>query len=148
MRNSPTTTKKAKIIGTEQRINPSTGEIEDMQVIKLEERDFNFTKIWVGHILSSLNLIGNRKTQLAFWIIDNLDGNNRLIKTQRQMAEALNISIHTVSATIKALVDSNFLCIEQSGVYRVNPQVLFKGKYKHRMNVLIQYHKVKEAKKQ
>ena len=71
-----TTRKKVKVVGTETYINQKTGELQEMQVIDIEERDANFHKLWLGHILQSIDLIGNQKTRLAFWILDHLDSNN------------------------------------------------------------------------
>jgi len=120
-------------------IKQDTGEIKEMQVINVEERDFNFHKVWLGHIINSIDLIGNQKTKLAFWIIENLNKENQLIMTQRKIAEKTGMSIQTVSLTIKALVESNFLVKINSGAYRVNPNVLFKGGKTDRLNVLIEY---------
>ena len=64
--NMATTRKKVKVIGTETYIKQDTGEIAEMQVVKIEERDANFHKLWLGHILQSIDLIGNQKTKLAF----------------------------------------------------------------------------------
>lgn len=135
-----TTRKKVKVIGTESYINQNTGEINEMQVIDIEERDANFHKLWLTHILTSIDLIGNQKTKLAFWILDNLNSENQLIMTQRKIAEKSGISYPTVARTLKSLIDSNFLKIQQSGVYQVNPEVLFKGGKNARMNVLLKYH--------
>lgn len=133
------TRKKVKVIGTETYIKQETGEIAEMQVVKIEERDANFHKIWLSHILQSIELIGNQKTRLAFWIIEHLNKENQLIMTQRTIAEKTNMSTKTVSATMKALIDSNFLIKINSGAYRVNPDVLFKGGKNDRLNVLLQY---------
>jgi hypothetical protein len=135
-----TTRKKVKIIGTETYIKQDTGELKKMQVIDIEERDANFHKLWLGHILQSIDLIGNQKTRLAFWILNHLDSNNLLPMTQRQIANKSGISIQTVSRTLQALIDSNFLQRKNIGVYQVNPDVLFKGGKTARMNVLLQYH--------
>ena len=86
-RSPKTTRKKVKINGTETYSRQSDGTIEDMQVISIEERDFNFHKIWLEHILSSIDIIGNQKTKLAFWIMNNLDKVNLLIMTQLTIAE-------------------------------------------------------------
>lgn len=140
------TKKKVKVIGTESYIKQDTGEIKEMQVINVEERDFNFHKVWLGHIINSIDLIGNQKTKLAFWIIENLNKENQLIMTQRKIAEKTGMSIQTVSLTIKALVESNFLVKINSGAYRVNPNVLFKGGKTDRLNVLIEYTNEKQEK--
>ena len=134
-----TTRKKVKVIGTQEYINKQTGEVEEMQVINIEERDANFHKLWLGHILNSINIIGNQKTRLAFWILDNLDSENQLIMTQRQIAEKTKISIQTINLTIKALIDSNFLIKINIGAYRINPDMLFKGGKTDRLNVLMKY---------
>ncbi len=134
-----TSSKKVKIIGTETYINQNTGEIQEMQVVNIEDRDFNFHKIWINHIISSLDLIGNRKVKLAFWIIDHLNKENQLTMTYRQIAEQSGISLETVRITMNTLLESNFLVRINQGVYQVNPDVIFKGTRNGRMNVLYQY---------
>lgn len=140
-----TTRKKVKVIGTETYLNQSTGEIKEMQVIDIEERDANFHKLWLGHILQAVDLIGNQKTRLAFWILDNLDSENKLTLTYRQIVEKSHFSYETVARTMRALIDANFLVQINRGAYRVNPDVLFKGGKNARMNVLLQYHQDKNA---
>ena len=135
------TRKKMKIIGKETYINQETGEVNEMQVIDIEERDANFHKIWLKHILTSIDLIGNQKIKLAFWILDNMDSENQLIMSQREMARKNEISTKTVTQTLKILMEANFLQkINNSGAYRVNPNVLWKGGKSARMNVLFKYH--------
>lgn len=137
------TSKKVKVVGTEQFVNTKTGEVEDFQVVSIEERDFNFHKIWMSHIISSLDLIGNKKVKLAFWIIDHLNKENQLTMTYRQIAEKSDISLETVRVTMTALIESNFLIRVNQGVYQVNPDVVFKGTRNSRLNVLYQYNQTK-----
>ena len=40
-----TTKNKVKVIGTEQYINVATGELEEMQVTTIEERDYNLLNL-------------------------------------------------------------------------------------------------------
>ncbi|MBQ7981438.1 MAG: replication/maintenance protein RepL [Oscillospiraceae bacterium] len=138
------TTKKVKVVGTQQYINATDGTVEDFQVMRIEDRDFNFHKVWLDHIISSLDLIGNQKTRLAFWIVDHLDKENKLTMTYRQIAEKSGISLDTVRVTMKSLMESNFLERINQGAYRVNPDVIFKGGKTDRMNVLYQYHDVRK----
>ena len=67
--------------------------------------------------------------------------------TQRQISEKSGISLKTVSVTMKALLDSNFLRKINGGAYCVNPDVLFKGTRNGRMNVLIQYNSLEQMQK-
>ena len=139
-----TTSKKVKVIGHEQWANPRTGELEDFQVVSIEDRDFNFHKVWLESIINSMDLLGNQKTRLAFWIISQLNKDNQLIMNQRQIAEKSGISLKTVSVTTKALMDSNFLRKINSGAYCINPDVLFKGTRNGRLNVLLQYNSLEQ----
>lgn len=133
------TSKRVKVIGTQKYVNPNTGEVEDFQVVQMEDRDFNFHKVWMHNIIMALDLIGNQKTKLAFWIIDNLNRENQLIMTYRQIADKTNMSLETVRVTMKALIEANFLRRINQGAYCVNPEVLFKGTRNGRLNVLLQY---------
>jgi hypothetical protein len=136
-----TTTKKVKVVGTKQYVDSLTGEVETMQVISIEARDFNFHKIWLKNILSTFDLIGNKKVKLAMWIIDHLDSENKLIGTQRVIADQAGCSLFTVNGTMKALQEANFLQKINSGAYRINPDIIFKGSKTDRMNVLFEYRK-------
>lgn len=138
-RNPKQTTKKVKIIGKQEYINSNTGEVEDFQVIQMEERDFNFHKLWLGHILNSLDLIGNKKIKVLTYILENLNSENLFISTQRQVADKLNFSLQTVSETIVMLKESDFLKQISNGVYQVNPDKIFKGSKNKRMKVLLEY---------
>lgn len=141
------TTKKVKVIGREQYINKQTGLLEDFEVVSVEDRDFNFHKVWLESIINSMDLLGNQKIRLAFWIIQHLNKENQLVMTQRQISEKSGISLKTVSVTMKALLDSNFLRKINGGAYCVNPDVLFKGTRNGRMNVLIQYNSLEQIQK-
>ncbi len=142
MSNKKVTTKKVKVKGTETYLNQRTGEIQEMQVVSLEDRDFNFTKIWLFHIAQSLDMIGNKKIEVLNHLINNINSENQYIGTLRQISEKTNISLDTVSKTMKALKESDFLKNVNQGVYQINPNILFKGGKGKRMNVLMQYNNI------
>lgn len=133
------TTKKVKFVGTEQFINATTGELIDMTVTSIEDRDFNFTKIWMKNFIATMDIVGNQKTRFCYWIIDHLNRDNILLGTQRTLAEESGISLQTVNITMKLLMDADFLRKKSSGVYIVNPDIVFKGTKNKRMNILNQY---------
>lgn len=134
-----TTTKRVKVVGTEEYINTRTGELEQMQVTSIEDRDFNFTKMWMKNFISTLDIVGNQKTRLCFWIIDHVDKENRLIGTYRAIASQSGMSLDTVRITMKLLMDADFMRKAQNGVYVINPNLVFKGTRNARMNVLNQF---------
>ena len=135
------TSKKQKLIGIQEYLNPDTGELIPMQVVSVEERDFNFHKVWLQHLVDSLDGISNQKLRLAFWIIENLNKENQLIMTQRIISEKSGMSLDTVSKTMKALQESEpaFLVKINSGAYMVNPKVIWKGYHASRMGVVFDY---------
>lgn len=136
-----TTTKKQLFVGTKTLVDPETGEVWASQINRLEDRDFNFHKVWLEHLVQSLDGISNQRLRLAFWIIGQLDKENKLVMTQRAIAEKSGMSINTVIRTMKALQEGEipFLQKINSGAYRVNPEVIFKGSNSNRIAVCYEY---------
>lgn len=135
-----TTSKKMKYVGTIQFINPQTGELEDFQVSDIEERDFGFFKIWMRDFISTLEIVGNQKTKVCYWIVDNINRENELTYTYRQIADETKTSLETVRTTMTALLQADFLRRKNQGVYVVNPDIIFKGGHKNRLNLLHRYY--------
>lgn len=138
---STTTSKKQKFVGTKILVDPESGELYPMQFNVIEDRDFNFHKVWLQHLVNSLDGISNQRLRLAFWIIDNLDKENQLVMTQRAIAAGSGMSLNTVTRTMKALQEGDppFLQKINSGAYRVNPNVIWKGSYSTRMGIIYKY---------
>lgn len=145
-----TTSKKQKLVGTQTYIDSSTGEAIPMIITSIEDRDFNFHKVWLEHLIMSLDEITNRKMELAFWIIDNLNRDNMLTMTQRQIIEKTGLSMKTVSTTMRLLQDGEvpFLKKLHSGLYQVNPDVIYKGSHTSRMGIVFDYTKSDTKKQQ
>ena len=134
-----TTAKKVKVVGTQQYINAQTGTLETMQVTSIEDRDFNFHKVWMRNFIATIDLVGNQKTKVAFWIVDNLNRDNQLLFTYRQIAEKSKVSLDTVRLTMGVLLDADFLRKASNGCYVVNPEIIFRGQRSNRINVLNQF---------
>lgn len=133
------TTKKVKYVGTQQFINAETGVVENFQVSNIQDKDFNFHKVWMRNFISTLDIVGNQKTRLCFWIIDNLNKDNQLVYTYRQIADKTKMSLETVRVTMNILLDSDFLRRQNQGCYIVNPDIVYKGSRTGRLNILNQY---------
>jgi len=136
------TRKATKVVGTKKYINSETGEIEEMEVISIEERDANFHKIWLGHIVESLDLIGNKKLKVLTFIMDNLNSENMFLMTYKEIEQKTGISQPTIAETMKALQESDFLKKIRAGTYQINPDKIFKGGKNSRLNVLMQYNEI------
>lgn len=137
-----TTRQATKFHGTQEYINKNTGEIIPMEVISIEERDANFEKLWLGNVIQALDMLGSQKVKVLCYLMEKKNKENRIIGTQRKIAEQTGVSLRIVSQTIKALQQADFLQMEQQGVYQINPNCIFKGGKKERFNVLYQYHSI------
>lgn len=141
-----TTRKKVKIEGTETYIHHETGEVKEMKVISVEERDANFHKLWLGHIIDALDMIGNKKLKILTYVMQNLNSENQFIMTYRKLEKELGVSRPTIVQTFKTLQEANFLKRVQSGVFQVNPNAIFKGGKGKRLSVLIEYNNIDNEK--
>lgn len=140
------TRKKTKFIGTRNLIDENTGEVIQVQEVSIEERDANFHKIWLYHIVHALDMIGNQKVKVLSYILENLNRDNQIIMTQRKISENCGISYPIVSATIKGLKEADFLTMINSGAYQINPEAIFKGGSGERMRILFDYQNIKSEK--
>src|SRR5699024_9918491 len=100
-----------------------------------------FHKIWLGHMLESLDMIGNQKIRVAMFIMENINKENELIMTYRVIAEKTNTSLQTVSETMKAQQENKLLSKIRNRNYKVKTNVIFKIRRNYRMNVLLRYSK-------
>lgn len=139
--------RKVKINQAQQLMDLSTGEILDTSNFVIEDCDFNFEKAWILHLADIFNLIGNKSIQILSYFFENKNGDNLVFCTQRGIAKSLDVSQMTVNTVIQELKEANIISMPQQGVYRVNPDLIFKGGHKKRMNVLFQYKKEKEEEK-
>lgn len=110
-----------------------------------ETRDINFDKIWLGEVLSALEEVGNKKIKVATYILSHRDkSTNFLIKTQRDIAKECDVSLQTVSSTIKALEGADLITCK-SGIYQVNPERVAYGGHNKRMAILRIYRQNKQS---
>lgn len=138
---SKSTSKKTKVIGTEQYINNATGVIEDFQVVRIEDSDFNFDKFWVSQLLTAIDEFGNQKIKLLLYLIQNRErSNNAIIKTVRELAADTGISKDTISATLKIL-EEHGIVKRKTGVIFISPEVVFRGSHSNRQRILFEYTK-------
>jgi|TARA_R100000908_G_C3751224_1_gene145829 hypothetical protein len=139
-----TTSKKQVVVSQQEFINKETGELEKFNVVNQYDQDFNFEKLWLGHILDSLDIIGNKKIKVLNWLLANKNAQNQVIGTQRKIAKSAQVSLQVVSNTMSMLIQSNLIKKVQDGVYMLNPEIIFKGKNSQRMNVLLRYNNINQ----
>lgn len=134
--------KKTTIYGNETIFKQNEdGELVPLEATVIDEewdetRDINFEKIWLGEVMSALEEVGNKKIKVANYILTHRDkSTNYLIETQRQIAQKCEVSLQTVSSTIKALESADLITCK-SGIYQVNPERIAYGGHNKRMAIL------------
>lgn len=138
------TSQKVKVVGREEYVNTSTGEVEEFQVLRIDDADANFSKIWLGHVLAAVDQIGNAKMRVLMHVIaKRTPSTNTLIATTQEIAEAVGVSKKTVIETLKALEGADIVR-RKPGVVMLNPDVVFKGPRGGRLKVLIDYGRWKQ----
>lgn len=115
-------------VGVRQILDPHTNEFVDVSSnIASYEGDFNFHKVWLQELTNLLDLIGGQKLKVLNHILLNMNRENTFIGTVRGMSEKLDLSIETVTKSIKILKDSGYLKMLQNGVYMINPDLIIRG---------------------
>jgi DNA-binding transcriptional ArsR family regulator len=139
-----TTRRKTKVVGVQEYINRDTGEIISCRVVRIEEKDANFRKIWIAHLLEAVEEIGSKKLKILMWLFDRADAYNRVVATAQEITSQTKISLSTVKRTLTALEEKNIIK-RRIGVVTLNPEVIFKGGTSERMNVLIEYRNIAQS---
>lgn len=132
----------AKLLGPDVWINQRTGEIIETQTLSKQVKgdvDVGFEKFWIGHILETIDEVGNAKVQVLFWLIRNKDGSNRVRGTLDDIAAKTGVSRRTVASLMASLRKADVVRLEYGGRWVLNPAIVFKGSHSRRMNVLIRY---------
>ena len=135
-----TTRRKMKIVGKQAYIDQETGEMNEVQVIDIEERDANFHKIWLQDILNVLDSFGNKKILVLTHLLKNMrNEDNSVSGSYREIAENCKVSLPTVNNVMRELLDSNVLKKVSSATYVFNPNLILRGSADKRKNLIIRY---------
>ena len=137
----------ARLVGPDVWINQRTGEIIEAQTLTKGVQgdvDVGFEKLWVGHILETVEEVGNAKMKVLFWLIRNKDRRNMIYAGVNEIAEKTGVGRATVARLMSSLRKANVVRLEYGGRWMLNPAIVFKGSHAKRMNVLIRYHSMEQ----
>ena len=128
--------------GTQRYINAESGESVEMNVVEVRDGDNNFQKFWVANILAAVEALSSKKLKLVLYLIEKSAKNqNTIIATVAQIAQESNMSVPTVTRTLKVLEECDVIK-RKPGVIWMNPDVVYKGSASGRVDVLMRYHSV------
>ena len=136
---STKTSKILKLVGKKKFIEEATGKVVEMDVVEVKRGDANFQKIWVSHILEAVEELSSKKLRVVMHLVaESAKHNNVIPTTVTKLARDLGMSRPTVTETLQIL-ERNEIVRRQTGAIWVNPDIVFKGSYRGRMNVLMTY---------
>lgn len=131
--------------GQRRLVDTTTGEVIDAQVITKTVGDAGFHKIWLHQILELVDEVGNAKMRVLLWLLSKADAQNQVMATKREIAAACDVGTATVQRLMSALQAADVITETRRSVWRLNPQVIFKGDYNKRMAVLVKYRDEKQG---
>lgn len=114
----------------------ASGQEFDAQTVVKEVGDVGFHKVWLTEILDIVNEVGNKKMKVLMWLLANADAQNRIHATWEMISEGTGVGRSTVASLMATLRAVNVLSEVRRSVWRLNPDVIFKGEYGKRMSVL------------
>lgn len=144
-RNKNTTGKRRVKAGFTQVVDPKTGEMRNVQKYEIKDVDINWNKVWLGHLLDALEMVGNKKMQVVSWLLENRDKKtNEVIATQQEIIDSTGLSKKTIAETFKALQEAEVLIKIRNGRWQLSPNFIWNGDSENRMDILFSYQKEEE----
>ena len=147
------TTKTLKRYHKVQTVDTNTGEINQNTYGNLEEGDFGYHKVWISNLCDYVLKTGNKQTQIMFYLLEHMNRDNIVKKKQEEIAKDINATTKTVRECLKVLTYTTkdhipFMVKFGVGEYRINPDVIYTGKYENRDTVRTKfYNEVKKVQK-
>ena len=141
-RNKNTTAKRRVKAGHAQVIDPESGELKNVQHYEVKDVDINWNKVWLGHLLDVLEMVGSKKMKVISWLLENRNTDtNEVFATQQLIMDETALSKKTVSETFKVLQTANVIKKVRNGVWQLSPNFIWKGESQNRMDILFTYKK-------
>lgn len=113
-----------------QEINPETGELigeaHRVDVVVKEIPRVGFAITYLSSIINLIDSVGNKKMQVVKYILHNMDSNNILTQTVREISKGSGCSVQTVNDTLKMLEQADIIA-RKTGVIMLSPKLVHKG---------------------
>ena len=139
------TTKTLKRYHKVQTVDTNTGEVNQNTYGNLEEGDFGYHKVWISNLCDYALKTGNKQTQIMFYLLEHMNRDNVVKKKQEEIAKDINATTKTVRVCLKELTYTTkdhipFMVKIGVGEYRINPDVIYTGKYDNRIDIRNKFH--------
>ncbi len=132
-----------------QRIDPDTGEIigapitVDVAIREIPRSGFYIS--YLAAVISTIESIGNKKMQVVKYILKNMDSNNKLSETVREISKGTGCSLRTVQETLKTLEDCKIIA-RKTGTVMITPKLAHKGNAKKERFLMTKFFEIERSK--
>lgn len=117
---------KEYYIQVDEQGNALTGEVKAVDVLFKEIPRQGFAITYLSTIIQMIESIGNKKMQVVKYVLQNMDSNNKLSETVREIAKGSNCSLQTVQETL-TLLQSVGIIARKTGTVMLSPKLVHKG---------------------
>ena len=124
--------------------NAITGEVKEVDVLFKEIPRTGFAITYLSTIIQMIESIGNKKMQVVKYILQNMDSNNKLSETVREIAKGVGCSIQTVQETL-ALLQSVGIIARKTGTVMLSPKLVHKGNAKRERFLMTKFFAIKDS---
>ena len=130
------------------QIDPETkepiGEIRQVDVVIKEVPRNGFAITYLSSIINLIDSIGNKKMQVVKYVLKNMDSNNVLLQTVREIAEGCGCSPQTVNDTLKLLYEAGIIA-RRTGAIMLSPKLVHKGNAKKERYLMAKFVEINSA---
>lgn len=132
---------KTLYTGKEIWVNQATGEVREVDTFeKPVGRGNGFMITYLAEIINLIETLGNKKMLVVKYILEHMSKTeNTLIRTQREIADALGMSTKTVNETLKLLADAGII-ERRTGAIMVSPKLMNNWKAPKEASMMIKYY--------
>lgn len=132
---------KTMYTGKEIWVNQATGEVREVDTFeKPVGRGNGFMITYLAEIINLIETLGNKKMLVVKYILEHMSKTeNTLIRTQREIADALGMSTKTVNETLKLLADAGII-ERRTGAIMVSPKLMNNWKAPKEASMMIKYY--------
>lgn len=130
-----------------QQIDPDTGEIigdiKAVDVVIKEVPRTGFVISYLATIINMIDRIGNKKMQVVKYILQNMDSNNLVVKTVREIAKGCGCSYQTVQETLSILEKAGIIA-RKTGSVMLSPKLVHKGNAQKERFLMTKFFEIKD----
>lgn len=123
---------------------PVSGEIKKVDVIIKEIPRAGFAITYLSTIISLIENLGNKKMQVVKYVLQNMDSNNKLSETVREIAKGSECSIQTVHETLRIL-ESCSIIARKTGTIMLSPRLVHKGNAQRERFLMTKFTEIKSS---